>query len=221
MSDLHEIQISILKELSVDEKKPFSKLNVLKLDSDLFSYHLRQLVKNNFVTKDEGYTLTTVGKKELLAYNNQNQPLQHQRISILLIVKNGERYVVQKRNVAPFKDFWEFPTMKVPYGKSVEESFSLLTETELGLSGKANFLGIVHKTELLNQNLVFDDQYYLVFLIENSKGSLKKTFEEGSNHWLTLNQFKEKKTHFDLEATLDVLNKEAVVSEVAEEVSDY
>ncbi|MCU0667616.1 MAG: hypothetical protein MUF85_03295 [Patescibacteria group bacterium] len=62
VSKLHHIQKHILKELSFKEWARFRDLKPPRVDSNLYNYHLKLLIKNGLVEKDndKGWILLTV-----------------------------------------------------------------------------------------------------------------------------------------------------------------
>ena len=97
------------------------------LESDVFKFHLRALVKSALVMKnDDGtYSLTATGKE--FANNldkNTGQRSQSPKVSMLLIVRqqvDGEtKYLFQQRQRSPFYGYWGLISGPVVWGVSIE-----------------------------------------------------------------------------------------------------
>lgn len=223
MNDIHTIQAQIILELSQKKQARFSELNNGRLSNDWFSYHLRQLVKNEWIIKDDQqYHLSETGKKLALRINPDQLSLSNsQRISVLLVLSQNDQFLFQQRRIQPFFDYWEFPTRRVNFGENpTEVAYALLTNG-IGLSANLKFAGMNHKIETHEGNL-FDDKYYLVFLATKISGELKEDFEDGTNHWLTKDAFmKKKKRHFDEENTFKIIEGTLLLTEISGEIIDY
>lgn len=219
---MHHIQAKILTYLQKNSQGSFAELNQEKLPNDWFSYHLRQVVKNDWVEKqDTTYTLTNQGKKVVLQIGDDDLLMVNQRISVLLVVINNGKYVVQHRQEEPFNGYWEFPTVKVKYGELPKGVAKSLLNQELGLEGEVSFKGINHKLEKSGQD-IFDDKYYFVFAAESITGELTSDFYGGTNHWLTKSELlaKEKK-HFDLNNTFRLTEEQVGILDVSEKLKNY
>ncbi len=112
----HHIQKHIIGVLIHQKYARFRDLRPPRVDTNLYSYHLKMLQKDGWVKKtDEGYTLTQDG----LAYvdrvsidklNVRSQP----KIISMLVVQNSEGDVLlMQRNKQPYIDTWT-----LPYGKT-------------------------------------------------------------------------------------------------------
>lgn len=112
----HTIQKHIISVLLYQKHARFRDLRPPRTDTNLFSYHLKVLIKEQFVEKsDAGYTLSIKG----LTYvdrisTTQKMTIRAQpKIITMLIVQNSEGDVLlQKRNKQPYIDTWT-----LPYGK--------------------------------------------------------------------------------------------------------
>jgi ADP-ribose pyrophosphatase YjhB (NUDIX family) len=112
----HHIQKFIVGVLIHKKHARFRDLRPPKTDTNLFSYHLKVLMKEQWVDKtDEGYTLSKNGlayvdRVSIEKLNIRSQP----KIITMLLIQNSEGDVlVQKRAKQPYIDTWTFP-----YGKT-------------------------------------------------------------------------------------------------------
>ncbi len=111
----HHIQRYIMMVLMYQKVARFRDMRPEKTDTNLYSYHLKLLQKNNFVKKIEGgYTL---GKNGVLYIDRvttstlkvRNQP----KIITMLVVQNSDgKLLLYKRQRQPYSDQWT-----LPYGK--------------------------------------------------------------------------------------------------------
>ncbi len=119
----HHIQKHILGVLMFQEVSRFRDLRPPKVDTNLFSYHLKILIKSNIVKKlTTGYTLSTVGlayvdRVSVLSKTLRTQP----KIITMFVVQNSEGEVLLwKRRRQPYINAWT-----LPYGKLHTDDNSL------------------------------------------------------------------------------------------------
>jgi ADP-ribose pyrophosphatase YjhB (NUDIX family) len=119
----HHIQKSIIKVLISKRIVRFSDLRPPKTDTNLFSYHLKALIKEGWVEKIEaGYTLSVKGLEYVDRMNDQelNFRMQPKIITMLLIQNSEGDVLVQKRLKQPFINTWT-----LPYGKTLIQDESI------------------------------------------------------------------------------------------------
>ena len=119
----HHIQKFIIGVLIHKKYARFRDLRPPKTDTNLFSYHLKVLIKDKWVEKtNEGYTLSKNGlayvdRVSMEKLNIRSQP----KIITMLLIQNSEGDVlVQKRLKQPYIDTWT-----LPYGKTHINDMSL------------------------------------------------------------------------------------------------
>lgn len=121
----HHIQRHIMSYLMLHEYARFSDLRPPRIDTNLFSYHLKLLQKSTMVIKtDGGYTL---GRKGLLyvdrvTVEKMRVRTQPKIITMLLIQDGYGKVLLQKRTKQPFINTWT-----LPYGKLHIEDASVLS----------------------------------------------------------------------------------------------
>ena len=111
----HHIQKHIVDVLMYTEVARFSQLRPPKTDTNLFSYHLKALMKLGMVTKlDDGYTLSAAGLSYVDRVSTQKKIVRMQpKIISMVLVQNSEGDVLlQRRNKQPYINAWT-----LPYGK--------------------------------------------------------------------------------------------------------
>lgn len=189
-TDIHPIQSQILCELLFVTEAGFAKLNINKLGSDLFSFHLRQLVDWKLIEKNDGgkYCLTTKGKEYANRFDTKNKEVERQpKLAVLLVAvreSGGSReYLIQRRLKQPYYGFWGFVSGKVRWGETVEEAAARELKEETGLGGKVALTGLKHKMDYDQNGQLLEDKYFLVFRADKLEGELIEKFEGGENYW--------------------------------------
>ena len=99
---LHHIQKTVLDTLSTSESLRYGKIKPTELDGNIFGYHLKQLISESYVTKSaEGdYTLTSKGRDYIVHRYEDSTRSAH--TIFLLVIRNGNTYLVRRRKVQPF-----------------------------------------------------------------------------------------------------------------------
>ena len=216
--EIHPVQVAILSTLSHLSQATFAQLNVQKIETDWFSYHLKKVVHEGWVIKnsDKSYILSPDGKKLALQFDSQTHAVNRsQRVSVQVVAIHDGQYWIQHRQVEPYKGVWEFPTMRVRFGESPLQTVERALSEEAGMSGVIAFRGINHKVELTESGTLFDDKYLLVFEVNDLKGELNQEFSGGTNHWLSKKKLLEKEPlHFNLQETFEVVEQNHLLTEV-------
>lgn len=112
----HHIQKHILGVLLFRKVARFRDMRAPKTDTNLYSYHLSQLVKNGMVKKvDGGYSLGTKGLVYVDRLNVKKLFVRQQaKIVTMLVIQNGYGDVLMYRKLRqPFIDLWTLPNGKV------------------------------------------------------------------------------------------------------------
>lgn len=111
----HHIQKFIIERLMRHEYVRFTDLRPPKTDTNLSTYHLKLLMRNNLVKKtDLGYTLTDLGLAYVDRVSTEKFFVRSQpKIITMLLVQDGYgKVLLQHRGKQPHINTWS-----LPYGK--------------------------------------------------------------------------------------------------------
>lgn len=220
--DIHPIQSKIIVFLGTNLKGKFSDINLDNVPSDNFSFHVRQLIKAGLIQKNisNEYILTDEGKRLFLILDNEeSRAVPQPKLSVLVVLKDRGKLLVQKRLKQPFYGFYELPTQRVMWGESIMKTAADLMRSEVGISIQSSFRGLLHKIEKSEEANVNDDKYYAVLEVTSWKGKIKDSFKFGVNTWMTpVELIKEEKSHFDVEKTLQLLESPQIKIEEIEAI---
>lgn len=111
----HHIQRQIVNVLMFNQYARFTDLCPPRVDTNLFSYHLKLLLKQDYITKTEaGYTLSHRGLLYVDRVSSvKMKPRTQPKIITMLLVENSNGEVLlQKRSKQPYINTWT-----LPYGK--------------------------------------------------------------------------------------------------------
>jgi len=193
----------ILRELLFNPNSRFTDLNIQGLSNDHFSYHIKVLIQDGYVTKNESkYLLTNKGKEFANRMDTDNTEIEKQpKVAVIIIATkniNGKKHLlVQERTKEPYFGYYGFITGKIRFGEKVSETAKRELKEESGLEGGNIVIKrIVHDHVVLEDSgdLVEDKMFYVV-LIKNPKGDLVDT-RNGKNKWITVEQFKKLKKKY-------------------------
>lgn len=139
----HHIQKYILSILMRQKVARFRDLRPPKVDTNLFSYHLKLLTKSGYVEKTEGgYTLGIKGLEYIDRVNADKLFVRSQpKIITMLVVQNSDGDILlQRRTKQPYIDTWT-----LPYGKLHIDDKTVLEAAEREANEK---LGLVHQLSI-------------------------------------------------------------------------
>lgn len=210
---IHPIQTLILRELLFRPSASYSDLQKSSgLDSDHFKFHLKRLVDNAYIEKQEqGYRLTVTGKEYANKLDTDRNVLERQPKSAVILVVCRERegvqeFLVQERLKHPYFGFWGFASGKVRWGETILTTAARELEEETGLRGTFEHRGIYHERVIheITGEIIEDKIFHMMYCDEVS-GALLESFEGGRNAWLTLNtvrSYEKRYKSFDVEADI-------------------
>lgn len=124
--DLHFIRKHILRVLIYTDWAKFSQMRPEKIDSNLYNYHLKQLVKEGFVEhdSDHGYKLSPIGMRFVDHVSIKTfEPRWQPKLLTMLVVLNNNHIWLWPKYRQPFIGSWSLPSGKVHYDdESLEQA---------------------------------------------------------------------------------------------------
>jgi 8-oxo-dGTP pyrophosphatase MutT (NUDIX family) len=135
----HHIQKYIIGILTYRKIARFRDLRPPKTDTNLFSYHLKSLIKAGFIIKLEyGYSLSHRGLRYVDRLSHEMVKVREQPkiITMLNLTNTKGEVIVQKRNKQPYIDTWTLPNGKLHLDDaSLIDAANREAYEKLGLSG--------------------------------------------------------------------------------------
>lgn len=214
MNELHKIQMLILRELLFNPNSRFTDLNIQGLSNDHFSYHIKVLIEDGYVVKNNSkYCLTNKGKEFANRMDTDNTEIEKQpKVAVIIVASkniNGKKHLlIQERTKEPYFGYYGFITGKIRFGEKVSETARRELKEESGLEdGEVIIKRIVHDHVVLEQSgdLVEDKMFYIV-LIKNPKGEIVDT-RNGKNSWITVERFKKLKKKYYNEDSIYMISQ--------------
>lgn len=127
---VHYIQAKILKNLLYVESSGYARLRPAGLESNLFAYHLEQLLKDGFVAKiDKTYRLAPRGLAlvDRMSQEKMVDRLQPHILTVISITNAKGQTLLYKRGFQPYIHKLGFPLGKT----HLEETIQQAAEREL------------------------------------------------------------------------------------------
>jgi hypothetical protein len=139
LSALHSKQVKILKKLSKSNGKKFSELGRGFDFDDKFPYHLKQLIKNQFIyKKEELYFITKEGMQASMFYDTETfEPLSFKHVHIGLVLEFESKFLIHAKDTGR-EVFHYFPRGKILFGETTGVACLRILTKEAGIE-KANF----------------------------------------------------------------------------------
>ena len=113
---MHIIQTKIFEKLVFNERLRFSELRPARVESNLFVYHLKQLIKDGLIEKqDRYYTMTPQGMAytDRISYKTMKERKQPKIITMLDITNDCGETVLYRRQHQPYIGMVGYPSGKV------------------------------------------------------------------------------------------------------------
>ncbi len=183
---MHHIQKDIVLKLAHKENARFADLKPANLDSNTFTYHLKQLMGTKLVIKsDEGrYSLSQKGKLAGINIRLDAKSELEQAHSVLyLAARNPEgKWLLRKRLVHPAYGKIGFLHGEPNANETIYETAAKLFKTRTGLDGDFKVRGGGYITLMRDDELESFSHFTLLYA-ENVEGELSSPGESGQNLW--------------------------------------
>ncbi len=203
LSDLHVIQMKILKKILFLPYARFRDLRVSGITTDHLTYHINTLLKNGFIKKDnkKQYYLTDMGKEfsNRMDERNGNIEKQGKRGALIRVTKvnnKKQKFLFMKRLKQPFFGCIGFHTGKIREEETIKDAAIRELKEETNMTADLYFVGIIHYVDYKQSGEFLRDIYFYTFDGYNPKGKLiVNNKEEGvKNFWATIKDIKKEKT---------------------------
>jgi len=187
----------IFKTLMAFPGSSFVDLWDKEIESNKFTYYLKTMEQEGLIEKKNGkYYLTTKGKSESTEISGETGKKEaNPHVTLLLVVKKGEKYILYYRLKEPYYGFCGFPGAKVKRGEEILEAAKRELKEETNLEGEGRII-CVQNIHMLNSGEMFHHMLQFVVLFENPKGELVEENREGVYKWATKEKILEQKNLF-------------------------
>ncbi|HET8884347.1 MAG TPA: hypothetical protein VFM68_02655 [Candidatus Saccharimonadales bacterium] len=179
---IHHIQRTILDALATSHSLRFGELKPNDLDGNIFTYHLKQLVTDKYVAKqnDGSYTLLPRGK-EYIVHRYENPLLQAHSI-FLTAVRRGDEWLMRERLVQPLIGMAGFIHGEPIAGEPVLQTATRRLKEKTGLDIPLSY----HSSGLIcisKDNTIESYSHALLLTGTTEQGMLITNDATGRNFW--------------------------------------
>ncbi len=201
MEITHKAQLTILKQLLYIPQARFAELNKTDLTSDQFTFHLRRLMNEGLVEKnDDLYQLTTKGIEIAGRIDSLSTQIVHQpKISVMTyvtrIIKKEKQILLSERLTDPIKGKVTCQTTKVAIGESLIDSAKRCLLEETGLEGEFEFAGLIQYLNF-QDNLPKEITVMVCFRVTKFSRQLMTESKKTKNFWMSITKAKQLKNSY-------------------------
>lgn len=183
---MHRIQQHILSVLIAHPSARYSDLKPRDLESNLFMYHLHQLIQQEYVAKlkDGSYSLTAPGMvyADSLSLKTFQPRLQPRIVTLLAVHNDPGQYLMYRRKRQPLFGMIGFPYGKVHSGERVLDAANRELLEKTGLRAAMTHQGDGYITMSQNDKVVSQILFHF-FVGHSPEGQLKRSTNVGDSFW--------------------------------------
>lgn len=160
VSELHHIRKHILRKLVYTKWARFRDLRPDRVDSNLYNYHLKQLVKDGYVEHHsvKGYRLSPLGLRfaDHVSLESFEQRWQPKLLTMIMITNDMGEILMWPKYKQPFIGKWSLPSGKMHYD---DDSVEAAVEREVNYFSSQSakdlkHVGVVEFRASINSELV-------------------------------------------------------------------
>jgi ADP-ribose pyrophosphatase YjhB (NUDIX family) len=180
----------LIKFIGLNEEfVKYSDIQLRDIDNDKYNYHLQQLVRTGYITKNSSkqYSLTIKGSQYIAQLDTKGYDGEKFRVSVIAIVTRDTSSVVevllQERRRNPFIGDIASVSGKVRHGEKIEIAAARNLKIESGLIGEFKLRGVIRKIRLDLDGDLLEDIFFHVCSTNNPTGELIEENTSGKNYW--------------------------------------
>lgn len=190
---MHHLQTQILYNLALHDGLKFSQLKPSDLESNQFMYHLKAVMAQGYVQKDDAlYKLTAKGIRYVnsLSFELMSTRLQPVLKTMIFAENDKGEQLLYRFNRQPLRGRVGFVTGKVHYGETLEQAAARELREKSGLSADLSFAGQINSRNYDGIELL-THTFYFVFRAIKPTGTLTKSDLHGESFWGTLSSYRD------------------------------
>ncbi len=164
------------------------------IENDLYTYHLKQLIKLGLVRKfKDKYSLTKQGKQsteEIDFIDSFSLRADRFKVASLCLVfdKESKKVLYQTRTRQPLYGNQEIIGGGVRKGETFTDTASRRLKEESGLTADFKWIGVIRKIRYVNTKELFNDIIYNICYTDTFNGELEAENSFGKNYWIDLDK---------------------------------
>jgi len=187
----NQIQREILSVIRfLKDGAKYSQLKIAEVENDLFNYHLQQLVKSGYLTKQgDLYRLTEVGKSLVTNIDEEDKKLPaNYKVSVYMCVVVNGKVLLYKRLKHPQFGYTGLPSGKIKYGEEILATARRELLEETGFRADFTIIGNLRQIRKNSQGEMVEDGVFYVCYSDKVEGSLTPDSKEGEFFWENLDK---------------------------------
>lgn len=201
---LHSSRLTVLYELRHSPAARYTDLmQAAGLESDAFKFHLRVLVQNRLVEKNDNgtYSLTSIGKEFANDLDEHTgQRTQSPKLSILFVASRQEsatrQYLFHQRLRHPFYGYWGLISAPVIWGKTIEECARDELVKQTGLRGALRVHGFCRVRDYSEvSHSLLEDKLFAIVIVDDIYG-VPHEWKGGVSRWMTQHELENQSKRF-------------------------
>ena len=179
---LHHIQKSILHVLAAADSLRYGQIKPKELDGNVFGYHLKQLISDEYVEKTpEGhYALTSKGREYIVHRHEDSRYSAH--TIFLVVLKHRENYLLRERKVQPLLGMSGFVHGEPKPGEAVTATAQARLIDKTGIDAELSIRGHALISQYKNGEL-HSYSHAIILYGETMHNIRIEEDETGKNYW--------------------------------------
>jgi len=188
----HHLQKEVVQKLVHVPYARFAELKPKGVDSNVFTYHIRQLITQKLIAKNEdgSYHLTPLGMASGITINLNSKMLLEQAHSVFFLMVRNEKgeWLLRKRLVHPTFGMIGFLHGEPNAHESLDKTASKVLQEKAGLTAKFEATGSGY-IRILRDGSLESFTHFTLLRTNKVKGNLLPQTKTGRNMWLSKPNF--------------------------------
>lgn len=189
---MHQYESHILKKMMLGDVLRYRDLKLKDIESNLFIYHLKNLIKKGIIKKTiGGYKFTAAGLRyvDKISLSRFKQRFQPKIVNIIIVKNKKEEYLLYFSKRQPFYGLIGFPFGKIHFGEKLIEAANRELKEKTGILAEIKHKGDVYLRIYKDKELM-SHMLCHIFLAYNLKGDLLNNSEIGTYKWENIKNIK-------------------------------
>jgi len=122
---MHYLQKTILDKLRYEQPLAYTALMPEDIESSHFRYHLKQLIADGLIDKDQagGYVLSNKGQREVdYLSNNRTTIIRTPKVITYTLLTHNSKVLLYKKPKEPYRNLWGMIGGKVHFGEDTQQA---------------------------------------------------------------------------------------------------
>jgi len=206
----HHLQKKILHTLVLNDDLKFSELRPKGVDSNVVTYHLKQLIADKLVikTEDGKYRLTSLGRVAGINVSLSKRQLLEQAHSVILMCLRTEKegWLLRRRLAQPMYRKVGFVHAEPVVEENAEETAKNTFKSRTGLEADFKVAGTGY-VKLLKDGALESFVHFILMTADSYSGKLEPIKRNGENFWAINPDFTAEDMIPSMQAMVDALEK--------------